>query len=161
MKNSKSKKIAKIIFVILTVITLAVIWGHSMVPPEGSTEESMFFKGIFDGMLHNVSGNSSFSIPEVLIRKSAHFSEYALLGAEFCILYLLFFSKPEHIRLFPLYLNTILASLLVAMTDETIQYFSGRYSSVFDVWLDCMGAAVAIPLVYLLVRRFFISDKKK
>ena len=41
------------------------------------------------------------------------------------------------------------------MIDETIQAFTGRTSSVFDVWLDFSGATVGAILLYGLAQCVF------
>ena len=47
--------------------------------------------------------------------------------------------------------NSLFAGLAVAVTDETIQIFSGRGSQVLDVVLDFSGALTGILLVSLLI----------
>lgn len=168
---NKKEKAAKIIISVLLFLTVAFIWGHSCMPPAASTEESDFVKEIIDTVVQSVSGNQTFSMPEVVIRKSAHFFEYAVLGLEFAIFILLFAKAPvsenkkepvntdsslkkaspgkipaKFIPVLP-----FICSLFIASIDETIQYFSGRYSSVFDVCLDFTGSTVAI-LIFMIIR---------
>ena len=121
-------------------------------PRAQSTEESSFVKELLDSMVQTVSGNQSFAIPEVVIRKSAHLLEYAFLGLELAVFFLL--NNEGKIR----FALPFISALVVASIDETIQYFSGRYSSVFDVGLDMVGSSIAIGLIFL-IRKIF-SHKK-
>lgn len=135
--------------------------------PEMSTEESSFVKEIVEAVVQSVSNNETFTIPEVVIRKSAHFIEYAILGLEFVILITINKSlqadddkKRGLIKnIFSFYPTAFIFSLLVASVDETIQYFTGRYSSFWDVLLDMTGASFSI-LVFLLLRALILRRKK-
>jgi len=156
--NNKKIKLLKIINIVLLALTLAFIWGQSMIPPSGSTTESSFIKEIVEEVIQSVSGNKTFSIPEVLIRKSAHFLEYAVLGAELTVLFILDLIKKKNtvlISFWKMYVNNAFIGLSVAMIDESIQHFSGRYSSVFDVWLDLVGASFAIIVILAIFRSVF------
>ena len=135
--------------------------------PEMSSEESSFVKEIVEAVVQSVSNNETFTIPEIVIRKSAHFFEYAVLGLELTILITV--NKIEPLsddkkrglikRVFFFYPTAFIFSLLVASLDETIQYFTGRYSSVWDVLLDMTGASFSI-LLFLLFRKLSLRRKK-
>lgn len=81
------------------------------------------------------------------VRKLAHFLEYTLEG------FLLALCLRVYTRRYLAHLSwPMLAGLLTALTDETIQMFSaGRSSQVRDVWLDFLGvmAGIAAALVLL------------
>ena len=151
----------------IILLTVIIIWGHSFMTPEMSTEESNFVKEIVEAVVQSVSNNEAFTIPEIVIRKSAHFFEYAVLGLELVILITV--NKGEPIndvkkrglikRIFSLYPTAFVFSLFVAAVDETIQYFTGRYSSVWDVLLDLSGASFSIG-IFLLIRSL-INKKRK
>ena len=96
------------------------------------------------------SSGNIFVISELLIRKSAHFLEYAILGTEIIALIVLGDFTISKAKAYILYFISSVTALFVALTDETIQFFSGRASRVLDVWLDFAGASVAI-WVFLLV----------
>ena len=135
--------------------------------PEMSSEESSFVKEIVEAVVQSVSNNETFTIPEIVIRKSAHFFEYAVLGLELTILITI--NKAEPLsddkkrglikRIFFFYPTAFIFSLLVASLDETIQYFTGRYSSVWDVLLDMTGASFSIG-IYLLVSSLIRKKRK-
>ena len=92
-------------------------------------------------------------LPEALLRKFGHFSEFALLGFLLAWFFLLQGQRGLHRFTMPL-----LAGMTAALTDETIQSFSpGRCPSVMDVWIDvaggCAGIAVLYGGYYLFVKR--------
>ena len=163
----KSKKTFRIIMTVIILLTVAIIWGHSFMTPEISTEESSFVKEIVEAVVQSVSHNEAFVIPEVVIRKSAHFIEYAILGLELAILITinkgisLDDDKKRGLikNIFSFYPTAFVLSLFVGSIDETIQHFTGRYSSVWDVLLDLAGASFSI-LVFLLIRVLFLRRRK-
>lgn len=81
-------------------------------------------------------------LTEHIVRKSAHFIEYAGLG---CILVMAFrpWKAPFLIRL-----RTVCElAFIVPFVDETIQLFvPGRSGQVSDVWLDLWGAVCGMVL---------------
>ena len=74
-----------------------------------------------------------------LLRKLAHFTEFACLGALFTWLYSML-HKPVWLAL--------ISGFLVASADETIQRFvPGRGPSVWDVMIDTSGVLLGFVLV--------------
>jgi VanZ family protein len=167
MDKSKNTKRIRLILSIIILLTVIIIWGHSFMTPEMSTEESSFVKEIVEAVVQSVSNNEAFTIPEIVIRKSAHFIEYAILGLELVILITInkrMQSDDDKKRglikkLLSLYPTAFILSLFVGSVDETIQYFTGRYSSIWDVLLDLAGASFSI-LIFLLLRTLFLRRKK-
>ena len=165
-KSDNTKKTIRLILSFVILLTVLIIWGHSFMTPEISTEESSFVKEIVEAVVQSVSNNEAFTIPEVVIRKSAHFIEYAILGLELVIFITINKSLPDDDKkrglikkLLSLYPTTFVLSLFVGSIDETIQHFTGRYSSVWDVLLDLAGASFSI-LVFLLIRVLFLRRRK-
>ncbi len=77
------------------------------------------------------------------VRKNAHFTLYLMFG------YLLFHAMKKENNDNATY--ALLACALVAMMDESYQYFvPGRSAEVFDVMLDSAGAATGISINHLL-----------
>lgn len=138
MKTSRNRKW----LIVLLVITLIFIWGNSMFDKESSAEESRFvvrFLEMFFG-----TGNVS----EHFVRKLAHFTEYAILGAEL-------------FGLFGKYLMSATHGLFVAMVDESIQLIVKRGSSLADVWLDFSGVLFGALVVMLIIRIAETKTKAK
>ena len=84
------------------------------------------------------------------VRKLAHFTEFCALGLSLSALAgRLIWKKPP----MTYYAPAILA-LAVALTDEFIQRFTGRTSSLKDVAIDFAGALTGIVLVTVIrIRR--------
>lgn len=130
---------------VLIALNLALIWGNSTLPGGVSMELS-------DGFLALLSqGLPAFAvIGSILIRKLAHFSEFACLG-----LLLGWLLSPE--GGFRGFAAPALLGTLAACVDETIQRFvPGRESSLIDVWIDIFGVCAGILLLrlgYRCIRR--------
>ncbi len=83
---------------------------------------------------------------EHIIRKSAHFCEYALLAM------LCFFAFKEFfVSAFSKILASLLVCLLYAASDEIHQLFVlGRSAQVRDVVIDFCGAVTGIGVIFLV-----------
>ena len=117
----------------LIVLNLAFIWGNSMLPGGLS--------GALSNWLGDLLGLSAESGHEGrgLLRKLAHFSEFASLGFLLCWLAYL---KGE--RGFHIFALALLGGLLTACIDESIQMLTPeRGPGLVDVWIDTSGAALA------------------
>ena len=120
----------------LICLVLCFIWGNSML----SGEESGAISG---GLLAWLMDTFPFFkwLPEYLLRKFGHFSEFGLLLAWFFLL--------QGQRGFHRFTLPLLGGMTAALTDETIQTFSiGRCPSVMDVWIDTAGVCAGIALLY-------------
>ncbi|MBE6014419.1 MAG: VanZ family protein [Lachnospiraceae bacterium] len=130
--NKQTSTRTRNIIRILIIITIGIAWVHSALPPSASDMESGFF---FD-LLKPILG--IFLPPELvtplLVRKMAHFTEYAFLGGEM-IAYVNACRRFEWKHI----LNALFSGLAVAVMDETIQIFSGRGPAITDVWIDMAG----------------------
>ena len=91
-----------------------------------------------------------------LVRKSAHFAEFAALGALFCAVFLSFDLKRYKCILF-----AFLSGAAVAASDEIHQIFvPGRAGMLTDVLLDCAGVLFGCMFSFL-VSVIITSVKKK
>ncbi len=84
----------------------------------------------------------------VLVRKAAHLFEYALLGGG-----LFFYFRYQKYTTIDQWIYSLFIVLLFATTDEYIQSFVGRTSSVRDVILDFIGGIAGISSMMLLSKR--------
>ncbi len=124
--------------IVCIAISLWFIWLHSMIPREQSHAESSFVLQAVNSVIGRIFG---FTITEHIVRKAAHFTEYAVLGSELTLLALWDQKRWKALFVFG-------AGLLTACLDETIQLFSGRGSQVSDVVLDVSGVMVACVAVF-------------
>ncbi|MBQ8351205.1 MAG: VanZ family protein [Clostridia bacterium] len=128
------------VMVVLLMFTIGFIWSNSLRNATASTEQSGFFKDLFRQMFDITQEPFRFLYNN--LRKVAHFSEFALLGAE-AVALLWDTKKGRGLRL----LCGAGACLAVAVVDETIQYFvPGRYASFIDVCID--GAGVLCGMLF-------------
>ena len=130
---------------VLIALNLALIWGNSTLPGGVSMELSDGFLALLSQGLPALA-----VIGSILIRKLAHFSEFACLG-----LLLGWLLSPE--GGFRGFAAPALLGTLAACVDETIQRFvPGRESSLIDVWIDIFGVCAGILLLrlgYRCIRR--------
>ena len=126
----------KKLLTLLIGLNLALIWGNSLLPGASSDSLSggvLAWLGQFLPFLLTEAGHT-------LLRKAAHFSEFAMLG----LLYggrhrLVKGETPVHLMLF---------GMTVACIDETIQIFTpDRASSLIDVWIDTSGFALGLAVI--------------
>ena len=126
---------------------LCFIFAHSLSPASSSSEESRSFldvlRVLFPSLTHRV------------VRKLAHFAEYALLGAHFALLPYL-----SRMRTRILYPSLLFCGIPVALVDEGIQRFvPGRGASLVDVLIDFLGYLSALVFVFALL--LFLKRRKK
>ncbi len=122
-----------------SLVMICIIWGNSMVPGTGSGGFSLSVVALVHQGLQAL-GLPYEWVTNFLVRKSAHFTEYFILGVlithAFCV------RGPIHAR--PLLLAIALL-IAVPSIDETIQLFvPGRCGALTDVLLDCCGAATGL-----------------
>lgn len=131
----------------LVVLTLLFIWGNSMLPGPLSGSESSFVLRLVEpavsGIQRALEEHGLEFTQEYIVRKLAHFTEYAVLG----ILMLALLIRPG-LRGRPV-LSAVMC-LAAAALDECIQMFSyARGPSVKDVLLDFCGACFGVVLASL------------
>lgn len=123
---------------------LAFIWGNSAMPGETSGELSGWVGEILCKLLPFLSLESEQGMH--LLRKAAHFSEFAALGLSFGWLWSMLTVKKWLQFLLPLS-----CGMTAACIDETIQLFSpGRYSSIIDVGIDTCGVLTGVCILILV-----------
>ena len=73
----------KKVLIIILILTLAFIWGQSMIPKGQSANESGFVLNLVRPFLEIFVGKGNVTIR--LVRKIAHFVEYSVLGVELAL----------------------------------------------------------------------------
>lgn len=148
--NAVIRKRWNIVLVLLLALTLAFIWGNSLLPRTESQEISRGLLAELCAALETV-GLHIDPQNDHWLRKLAHFGEFALLGAELCaLLFLNRRARPQG------FVNCAFAGLAVAVTDEALQLISNRGSQVQDVLLDFAGFLTGLllcGLVWMLVSK--------
>lgn len=133
-----------IILGLLVLLTLAFIWGNSLLPRTESQEISQGLLAEICAALETVGVHLD-PQNDHWLRKLAHFGEFGLLGVELCLL--LWLNRQKSVQGF---INCAFAGLAVAVTDEALQLFSNRGSQVQDVLLDFAGFLTGLLLCGLL-----------
>ena len=129
--------------VALLCVNLAFIWGNSMLPGEVSAAFSQWVKEllarIFAGGTPGVGGHG-------LLRKLAHFTEFASLGLLVSWLVGMLRGRRSLLPLLP--------GMAVACVDESIQLLvPGRAGRLTDVLIDTGGVLVGMLLFLLITIR--------
>ena len=122
----------------LLICNLVFIWGNSLLPGEVAGAFSDWVKAILAKLF---SGDADDSSGGGLLRKVAHFTEFAALGL--CLAWLHGMLQKGKLRPF-------LWGVLAASVDETIQRFvPDRGPSVKDVCIDSAGVLTGIILLWI------------
>jgi VanZ family protein len=150
----RKRRVAYIGLIVLILATIVFIWSNSLQSiPESQTKSIDFLNkvkpllGIFVG-----TGN----VTDHLVRKLAHFTEFGALGCELALLLAL----RKRIN-WQSVINSAFFAMTVALTDETIQIFSGRGSQVQDVWLDFVGSCTGILFVFVVFGLIKVARNRK
>lgn len=135
--------IVRAVLIILTFLALYFIFAMSSYNSKDSSELSM-------GLLRYINlllGKAGFGdvLTEYVLRKIAHYSEYAVLGG---LLFLDVVSFTEDYKKGSLIAPP--AGLCIAALDELSQNLSdGRTPKIFDVFIDFCGVFTAVAILYL------------
>ena len=142
--NAVIRKRWNIVLVLLLALTLAFIWGNSLLPRTVSQEISRGLLAELCAALEHV-GLHIDPQNDHWLRKLAHFGEFGMLGAELGLLLCL--NRRQSVQGF---VNCAFAGLAVAVTDEALQLISNRGSQVQDILLDFAGFLAGLLLWSLL-----------
>lgn len=151
----KDKKLltARIIMTALTVAAIGFIFGNSSMSAEVSAEESSYVMEFINRVLCSI--NSDWSLNDFVVRKLAHFTEFAILGALLTITVYLYTGK----RLKSLVISVPIG-ICIAVSDELIQTASeGRSCEIRDMLIDSSGVIIAALCVILIIT--LISKRKE
>ncbi|MDD4688198.1 MAG: VanZ family protein [Eubacteriales bacterium] len=149
----KKQVIKRYVFLSLSIALAIVIFAFSNQSAQVSSKDS---EGLIYFLLTLISGIFGWSNQEMLsivdaihtlVRKTAHFSIYALLGV-FVLNYVLTYIKSIKRASW----TTVLVCFLYACSDEIHQLFiPGRSGEIRDVVIDTLGAAVGVLFMMLTI----------
>lgn len=124
------------------------IWGNSLVPGSGSGELSRAVLAFAREIL-GALGLPNGWLTNFIVRKTAHFTEYAILGILVCQA----LDAPGNALGRRRWLVIMLVLMLVPSIDETIQLFTpDRTGQVSDALLDMSGACTGSLVRTVLAR---------
>ena len=155
MHISKDNLKGKLIAAVLLIAWMVVIFVFSAMPAEASDEKSRFIVNILEALGFNTEGTLA-DLANHLVRKSAHFIEYALL----------YLFALNLMRYYFTFNKSLLISLgvvfLYACTDEFHQLFvPGRAGRFSDVMIDTAGGFTTMVLVKIYVALKKVKAKNK
>ena len=127
--------------VCLLLLMLSFIWGNSLLPGSESSEVSSRVMLLVKKLL-----GETIPVGEFVIRKLAHFTEFACLGLLLTWFFKLLGQNGIHGFTMPMLFGGI-----AALTDETLQMLTpARGPSLVDVWIDVSGVVVGILFLHLI-----------
>lgn len=137
---------------LLIALNLAFIWGNSLMSADASRVFSDWVKSILDILSGDSTPGEGGS---GMLRKIAHFTEFATLGVLLTWLAGMLGETGFHLRAMPIF-----CGMAAACVDETIQVFvPERGPGLMDVWIDTCGAAAGMML--LLIGYHYIQKRKR
>ena len=126
---------------------VAFVWGHSLIQGSASSLESGMVVSLLRP-LFEAAGVTDVDLMTLVVRKCAHFSEYAVLGV---LAHGLFRARRRETGERPL--SVVLLAVLVPVADECLQLFvPGRSGQPTDVLIDLAGLAAGALLALLVLR---------
>ena len=146
------RQIAVLIGSLILILILCFVFGNSMLSKQESAEVSSGVMEAIQGILRPVvelitGGPVDDTLLHKVVRKGAHFAEFAALSALLTgLLQLLCGTWRTHAIGYVLFL-----SLLIGVLDEFLQSFTGRGTSVRDVMLDLCGSLIGILFAIVLI----------
>lgn len=136
------KRHAKLLISLLLIFQMLFIFAMSSFGSDSSNAQSSQIIQVLHQVFPNLSSRTSeldASTLTFIVRKTAHFTEYAILGVLFYLSYRQTLPQKNGLQLFVL---AILSSFLYACTDEIHQLFvPGRSGQFTDVLVDTLGAS--------------------
>lgn len=151
----RGKKISTALLLLAILAALAFIWGNSLDSAVESAAKSGRVGELLRPLLELVVGQGG--VTDHLVRKLAHFTEYAVLGA------LLLLTAVGFRVCLQTVVNCLFFLMAAALTDETIQIFTGRGPQIQDVWLDFAGGFTGLLVMlalWALLRGAFRSRRR-
>ena len=152
MKNRKLL-IARIVMTVLSVGAVCFIFGNSLMDADDSSTMSEGVLEFINRLLCSL--NIDLTLGSYTVRKAAHFTEFAVLGALLCATAYLYLFRRLRSALISVPLGA-----LTAVCDELIQTLSvGRSCQIGDMLIDTAGVLTG-TLITLLIITVIIRKKK-
>ncbi len=145
------------IWTLAVILYTGFIFHNSLTPADESSRQSGRVLQIILGIVEQ-TGMEGGWITEHLVRKAAHFTEYAFLGILLGITLRQYSPGLVLRRILQCWLGTV-----IPLTDETFQLFTeGRSGQISDVWLDIAGTFTGFLFIGLLLelRQTWIRRQK-
>ncbi len=141
-----------VIWWIVAALWCVMIFYMSSKPADISSQDSGFIADILNNLAGNNLPHEGVLGIENIVRKTAHFLEYSVLGF---LLFMALYSGLKPFRPFKwLLLKPLIPGVVYAISDELHQIFvPGRAGRILDVSIDSAGIIFGIYLAYLLSKK--------
>ena len=149
---TQRKRCWNVILAVLLILTLCFIWGNSLLNRDDSADVSQGLMELLSPLFEDLGVDTG---DDLWLRKAAHLGEFCALGCELTLLFCLNASLR-----WQSVCNACFCALLAALSDETLQLFSGRACMLQDVLLDFAGALIGAVLVLLILTRWKKNYRK-
>lgn len=153
------KVIGSILLVLVLLITAFIFYNSSQNSTESHEDSNAiveFIEPIVEPIIDTFVTDNSVNL-DYYVRKSAHIIEFSALGISLMCFYE--FLKNQYNK--NIFFIILFYALSVAVTDEFIQSFTGRTSSVKDIILDFFGVAIGIVVFVLFVKMLNLINKRR
>ncbi len=150
-EDNKKIKILRFFLIFLIIIWAIIVFNFSNQNGEESAGLSQKFVELF------IKQKEVVNMVEPIVRKIAHFSEYAIGGVLFILLFYTYtWSNKKRI------LISILLGIWYAITDEFHQTFiPERHGSIIDILIDSLGVITGIIIVLIIIKISILVKNKK
>ena len=136
------------------VLLMVIIFTFSAFSAEKSDAQSGFWVNIVTSVFPTVT---DIDLTTTIIRKTAHFIEYALLGFLLARAYFKNFKKTQDFRMV---LFSVLTATAYSITDEIHQAFvPGRSCEFRDICIDSIGATLGACICFLINKKRISKQK--
>lgn len=147
--------IARIVMTVLSAGAVCFIFGNSLMNAEDSSELSSCVQELLNSLLRSL--NVDLELNSYMVRKAAHFTEFAVLGAILCATAYFYLFKRFHAVIIAVPLGA-----LTAVCDELIQTASeGRSCQIGDMLIDTSGVLAGALSVLLIITLIILNKKNK
>jgi VanZ family protein len=149
---NRARFVRDILPVLLWMALIFTLSTHAGSATHTNSFLDTFLARFFPGLLHRMTWPELDAV-HYYIRKAAHVTEYAILGA----LMVRALRRPDVFGGWRLFLAAWIICTFYATTDEFHQSFvPGRTPKVTDVMLDSCGAALGIAVLVFYSRRYWM-----
>ncbi len=154
----KNRKLVIVVLYLLLFLWIFFIFYNSSLDADHSNASSgVLVKFIFEklfGIDYGCADTALVDLVTRVVRKAAHFSEYALLSA---IAYLVAFFHRKPMWFCPLF-ATLFSAAIGALDEYSQQFSAGRSPQPIDVLIDTSGAFFTALVLFCI---FWLRYRKK
>lgn len=144
------KRILKLVFIAIWILVIFSFSAENGTESNGTSDKILIkiAEIVQDKKLDAQEQKELIAKYSIVIRKSAHFTAYFILG-----ILVIIFAKDLCDLTPAAFLYSLSFCFIYACTDEIHQLFiSGRTGSPIDVLIDTSGALLAITIFYLILK---------